>query len=217
MSLAIFDLDNTLIGGDSDVLWGEFLVERGFVDGDYYQAQNEEYYRQYQDSTLNIEEYLAFALQPLAQFQEEQLCALHQDFMTDKIAPIFLPKAQALVDKHRQSGATLLIITATNDFITTPIAQALNIDNLLASQAEKLNGLYTGRATGIPCFQQGKVTRLQQWLADCGETLEDSYFYSDSINDLPLLNLVDHPVAVDPDSRLQQYAVKQGFPVISLR
>jgi HAD superfamily hydrolase (TIGR01490 family) len=217
LSLAIFDLDNTLIGGDSDHLWGEFLVEQGRVDGETYRACNDQFYRDYQNGTLDIQAYLAFALAPLQGQCPEELNELHNIFMAHKIHPIRLPKADDLIAVHRQRGDTLLIITATNRFVTGPIAQWLNIRHLLASEPEIIDGLYSGRATGIACFQQGKVERLHQWLEEQGETLKGSYFYSDSANDLPLLQLVDHPVAVDPDQRLRAFAETNQIPIISLR
>lgn len=217
MSLAIFDLDNTLIGGDSDHLWGEFLIEEGLVDAAAYRQQNDQFYQQYQQGTLDIYDYLAFALRPLTRFSETELVRMHDRFMTAKIHPILLPKADSLIREHRQQGDTLLIITATNRFITGPISRYLGIGNLLASDAEFIDGRYTGRTHGVPCFQGGKVTRLHQWLESSGEALGGSYFYSDSANDIPLLDLVDHPVAVDPDPRLARYAEQKGFPIISLR
>lgn len=217
MSLAIFDLDNTLIAGDSDYLWGEFLVERGRVDPVDYRAGNERFYQDYQKGTLDIHAYLEFALAPLKGFAPQELQALHESFMAEKIAPIWLPKAEALIRSHRDRGHTLLIITATNRFITEPIARKLGITQLLASEPELMDGRYTGRATGVPCFQGGKVTRLQQWLSQHGEPLEGSYFYSDSANDIPLLEAVAHPVVVDPDPRLRTYAEARAIPIISLR
>lgn len=217
MSLAIFDLDNTLIAGDSDHLWGEFLIEQGRVDPNDYRAQNDRFYRDYQNGGLDIHAYLAFALGPLRGFTPADLAELHQTFMEDKIHPIWLPKAEALIDDHRSRGDTLLIITATNRFITEPIARKLGVPHLLASEPELVEGRYTGRPTGIPCFQGGKVTRLQEWLAFTGEPSHDSYFYSDSANDIPLLEAVSHPVAVDPDLRLHAYAQSKAIPIISLR
>lgn len=217
MSLAIFDLDNTLIGGDSDHLWGEFLIEEKLVDAAAYRQQNDLFYQQYQQGTLNIHDYLKFALQPLTRFPSAELASLHSRFMTAKIHPIMLPRAADLIDQHRQRGDTLLIITATNRFITEPIARYLGIDNLLASDAELLDGRYTGRPQGVPCFQHGKVTRLYEWLETSGENLNESHFYSDSANDIPLLELVHNPVAVDPDPKLAQYAEQKGIPIISLR
>ncbi len=217
MSLAIFDLDNTLIAGDSDYLWGEFLVEQGRVDAQHYREQNALFYQAYQRGDLDIHAYLAFALAPLRGASPAQLLELHRDFMRQKITPILLPKARDLIDTHRRRGDTLLIITATNRFITAPIAELLEIPHLLASEPELVEGCYTGRATGTPCFQEGKVTRLNEWLRSTGERLEGSYFYSDSANDIPLLRAVSHPVAVDPDERLRTFALENAIPIISLR
>lgn len=217
MSLAIFDLDNTLIAGDSDHLWGEFLIEQGWVDPAVYQAENDRFYRDYQNGGLDIHAYLAFALAPLRGYTPTDLKDLHQAFMTQKIDPIWLPKAEALIEEHRGRGDTLLIITATNRFITEPIARKLGVPHLLASEPELVEGCYTGRATGTPCFQGGKVTRLREWLALTDQPLESSYFYSDSANDIPLLEAVSHPIAVDPDPRLLAYAQRKDIPIISLR
>lgn len=217
MSLAIFDLDNTLIGDDSDYLWGQFLVERGLVDGERYTRENQQFYEQYQAGTLDIDAFLTFMLRPLAEHPLAELLAWRAEFIEEKIRPILLPKAAALVEWHRAAGDTLLIITATNRFITAPIAELFGIANLLATEPEFIGGRYTGHSVGIPCFQQGKVTRLNQWLAETGHDLRGSRFYSDSHNDLPLLNQVAHPVAVDPDAILADQAVERGWPILSLR
>lgn len=217
MTLAIFDLDNTLIAGDSDHLWGEFLVEQKHVDSELFKQQNDRFYRAYQDGTLNIHEYLAFALEPLTRFSPAQLERLHQQFMRHKIEPLMLKKAAQLIEQHRQQGHTLLIITATNRFVTGPIAARLGIDHLLASEPEVIDGTYTGKACGIPCFQDGKVQRLKQWLEQQKVTSDTAYFYSDSANDLPLLQQVSNPIAVDPDPRLRQFAQQHDWPIISLR
>lgn len=217
MSLALFDLDNTLIGGDSDHLWGEFLIEQRLVDTDAYRAQNDRFYQDYQNGSLDIHAYLAFALAPLASMKPDQLANLHRQFMQEKIAPIQLPKAQALVEHHRARGDTLLVITATNRFITAPIVETFAITHLLASEPEMQGERYTGKACGIPCYQHGKVQRLRLWLEQHGLDLSDSYFYSDSINDIPLLEQVTYPVAVDPDERLRQYALERNIPILSLR
>ena len=217
MTLAIFDLDNTLIGGDSDNLWGRFVCERGLVDGDDFAARNDQFYEDYKRGELDIDAYLRFALSPLVGRPREELDAWHRDFMASKIEPIMLPKAAELIDKHRQSGHELLIITATNAFITRPIALALGIEELLASEGEMVNGMYTGEPLGVPSYHAGKVTRLNQWLENRETSLEGAWFYSDSHNDLPLLELVDNPVAVDPDEILLARAMEKGWPVISLR
>lgn len=217
MSLAIFDLDNTLLNGDSDHAWGEFLVQQGIVDEAFYRQQNDHFYELYKQGNLNILEYLEFALAPLTRFNQDELTILHRDFMKQMIAPMRLAKADALLQKHRQQNDYLLIITATNRFITGPIAEALGVDDILATEPELVDGRYTGKICGIPCFQDGKVTRLQQWLQDHDESLEGSYFYSDSINDLPLLQAVTHPVVVDGDERLTAEAASRGWPCLSLR
>ncbi|WP_101758747.1 HAD family phosphatase [Oceanicoccus sp. KOV_DT_Chl] len=217
MALAIFDLDNTLLGGDSDHAWGQFLVDHGIVDAKAYQQANDYFYQQYQQGGLDIQEFLAFSLKPLASHSKQQLDQWHQQFMLETIAPMRLPKADALLQQHRDRGDFLLIITATNLFVTAPIAASLGVDHILATIPEFIDGTYTGKVEGTPCFQQGKVERLQTWLANSGHTLAGSYFYSDSHNDLPLLEMVEHPYAVDADDILTQHANKQGWPIISLR
>ncbi len=217
MTLAIFDLDNTLLGGDSDYLWGRFLVEQGIVDGRKYDRENLRFYNEYKAGTLDIHEFLRFSLRPLSEHDMATLAGWHQQFMAEKIAPIMLPKAKALLNRHRSQGDYLLIITATNRFVTEPIAKALGVDELLATDPEIVNGRYSGNVSGVPCFQQGKVTRLEAWLAQSGKNLAGSYFYSDSRNDLPLLEMVENPVAVDPDETLEDHANSKGWPVISLR
>jgi len=217
MTLAIFDLDNTLIGGDSDHLWGCFVCEQGLVDGADFAARNEQFYEDYKAGTLDIDAYLRFALSPLVGHSKEQLDAWHREFMATKIMPIMLPRATELIDRHRQQDHELLIVTATNSFITGPIAQALGIDELLACEGEIVDGRYTGEPSGVLTYHRGKVTRLRQWLQGRDTSLEGAWFYSDSHNDLPLLELVDNPVAVDPDDILLARAREQGWPVISLR
>jgi HAD superfamily hydrolase (TIGR01490 family) len=217
VTLAIFDLDNTLIGGDSDYLWGCFVCERGLVDGKEFNTRNEQFYADYQAGKLDIQAYLRFALGILKGRSSEELEAWHRDFMTSMIEPIMLPRASELIASHREREHELLIITATNHFVTRPIATALGVEQLLASEAEIVNDRYTGEPAGIPSYHEGKVTRLNTWLADRETTLDGSYFYSDSHNDLPLLELVDNPVAVDPDPTLLAHAEAAGWPVISLR
>ena len=217
MALAIFDLDNTLIGGDSDYLWGRFLVERGIVDGETYERENLRFYEEYKAGNLDILEFLRFSLGPLAENDPEQLERWRAEFVNQMIRPIQLPAAQALIDRHRQAGDTLIIVTATNRFVTEPIAALLGIPHLLATEPERIEGRYTGNVIGTPCFQGGKITKLKGWLADTGHTLEGSWFYSDSHNDLPLLELVDHPVAVDPDESLTRLARHHDWPVVTLR
>ncbi len=217
MALALFDLDNTLLGGDSDHLWGEFLVQRGLVDGADFKRQNDAFYADYVSGNLDIHAYLRFVLAPLAQRNPAQLAAWHADFMEHFIEPIILPAAEALIDKHRQAGDSLAIITATNDFITAPIAKRLGIDELMASRAHRIEGYYTGEPDGAPCFAAGKLVHLNAWLETHPHSLADATFYSDSHNDLPLLNEVGHAVAVDPDDTLAKEAKQRGWPIISLR
>jgi HAD superfamily hydrolase (TIGR01490 family) len=217
MALALFDLDNTLLDGDSDYLWGCFLVEHGIVDGETYQKENQRFYDQYLDGSLDIYEFLRFQLRPLATHKVDQLQQWREQFLNHKIDPILLPKAQELLEKHRRQGDQLLIITATNRFITGPIAERFGVSHLLATELEMRDGEYTGGVSGTPCFQNGKIDHLQAWLHERGQNLEGSWFYSDSHNDQPLLELVDHPVAVDPDDKLATLARQRGWPVISLR
>ncbi len=217
MTLAIFDLDNTLLTGDSDYLWGRFLGRQGMVDAEFYEAENLRFYEAYKAGTLDIHEFLAFSLQPLAEIEPRRLHVLQQEFMAQEIEPIIPRGALELLRLHRQRGHLPLIITATNHFVTAPIARRLGVKHLLATDPEQVDGRYTGRVAGTPCFQEGKVTRLQAWLKQTGYDLDGSWFYSDSHNDLPLLKQVDHPVAVDPDEELSRFAQKHHWPVISLR
>lgn len=220
MQLALFDLDNTLLAGDSDFQWGQYLIEEGLLEGDVHQARNLQFYEDYKAGKLDIYAFLEFQLKPLSEHPRAYLDKLHEGYMQRKILPMMTPKAKALVEKHKANGDLLLIITATNSFVTAPIAHAFGIDHLIGTTPEEINGQFTGRASGTPSFQEGKVTRLNQWLAERGETLDDfemTWFYSDSHNDLPLMKLVDKAVAVDPDPILKSYAEEQGWPVISLR
>ena len=217
MALAIFDLDNTLLSGDSDHLWGQFLARQGIVDGESYEKENQRFYDEYKQGQLDIYEFLTFSLKPLADNAPATLDRLHREFMTSQIKPIIPRKSRELLTKHRDQGDTLLIITATNRFVTEPIATELGVDHLLATDPEMLDGRYTGRVTGIPCFQEGKVKRLDAWLAGTHHSMEGSWFYSDSLNDIPLLERVDNPVAVDPDETLAGHAEMRGWPIISLR
>lgn len=217
MTVAIFDLDNTLIAGDSDHSWGEFLVARGLVDPVSYRAANDRFYQDYVHGRLDIHAYQRFVLTQVAQFSPAQQQALLADFMATFIRPLWLSKACALIEQHRAQGHYLLIITATNRFITEPIARALAVDQLIATEPELLDGNYTGEIIDPPCYQHGKVTRWRSFLAARGNPHETCYFYSDSINDLPLLEQVQHPVVVDPCDRLRSEAGRRGWPVISLR
>ncbi|MFC3681870.1 HAD family hydrolase [Bacterioplanoides pacificum] len=212
----IFDLDHTLLSGDSDHAWGQYLVDRGLVEPAEHQRRNDYFYQQYKAGTLDIHEYLTFALKPLTQHPLELMLAERQRFLDERIKPLISQKSRDLIAKHQQAGDTLLIITATNGFVTYPIAGLLGIEHIIAPEPELIDGNYSGAIVGIPSFQHGKVTRLQQWLEDKQLDLSGSYFYSDSHNDLPLLELVDHPVAVDPDDILNARAQQQGWPVISL-
>lgn len=214
MSLAIFDLDNTLLAGDSDYEWGRFLVQQGIVDSEEFERKNQEFYDDYKAGRLDIFGFLKFALKPLAEHDRAQLDEWHKQYMRGYILPLISDGARALVEAHRQKGDTLLIITATNSFVTTPIAREFGIDNLLATDPEVVNGQFTGRVAGTPCFQQGKVERLCAWMNDHNANLEGSIFYTDSHNDLPLLGLVETPVAVRPDDALRQEAEQQGWRII---
>lgn len=217
MTLAIFDLDNTLIAGDSDYLWGKYLVDQGIVDPVTYEAANVRFYEDYKAGTLDINAFLLFALKPLSEHPRATLEAWRSRFLEECILPIMLPAAKQLIAVHKTRGDTLMIITATNAFVTRPIAQLYGIDHLIATEPKIHEDRYTGTYDDIPCFQDGKVKRLDAWLASSGESLLDSWFYSDSHNDLPLLERVTHPVAVDPDAKLSSRAAKEGWPVITLR
>lgn len=217
MRLALFDLDNTLLGGDSDHAWGDYLCARGILDPVEYQNRNDAFYQDYLAGKLDLQAYLNFSLEILATTEMAQLEEWHGDFMRDCVEPIILPKALALLKQHRDAGDKLVIITATNRFITGPIARRLEVDTLLATECEMLDGRYTGRSIDVPCFREGKVTRLNRWLEENGLNLEGSYFYSDSMNDLPLLEQVDNPVAVNPDPNLRAEAEKRGWPILDLR
>ena len=217
MSLAIFDLDNTLISGDSDVLWGEFLGEHGIVDTDAHNRAQQQFYQDYLGGRLDINAFLRFQLEVLTRYDIDTLEQLRQRFMEEKIAPVMLPRAEGLLQRHREQGDRLLIITATNRFVTEPIARRLGVAELIASEPEMFAGRYTGRVHGTPSYAEGKVTRLHEWLGSAGENLEGSWFYSDSRNDLPLLREVTHPVAVDPDEVLAAAARENDWTIISLR
>ncbi|MBW0149380.1 histidinol-phosphatase [Marinobacter arenosus] len=217
MTLAIFDLDNTLLAGDSDHAWGEFLVEEGIVDAEEYRKANDRFYQEYLDGELDILHYLGFALQPLANHNMDQLLAWRETFMAKKVRPMMQRKATELLDHHRNQGHTLMIITATNRFVTELIADELGIEHLIATEPELVNGRYTGEVAGVPSFQDGKVTRLNDWLAAHDRDLGGAWFYSDSHNDAPLLKAVDNPVAVDPDPTLEALARENGWQIMSLR
>ncbi len=217
MTLAIFDLDNTLLRGDSDHAWGEYLVEHKAVDGVRFMRENDRYYQAYLDGTLDIFEFLEqHQLKPLARLDRALLEDWRADFLRTKILPLISPAARKLVDSHRARGHTPLIITATNSFITAPIACEFGIRHLIATEPEEIDGRFTGKVHGVPSYREGKVTRLRGWLADHHEDLSGSWFYSDSNNDLPLLNLVDNPVAVNPDTVLASHARERDWPVMNL-
>lgn len=217
MTLAIFDLDNTLLAGDSDHAWGEFLVGRGLVDGAWYKAQNDRFYADYCRGELDIIAYSEFVFAVLVKEEPETLAAWHRDFMREQVSRMILPKGRDLLQKHRDAGHRLLIITATNRFITAPIAAELGVNDLIATEPEMIDGRYTGKVAGTPCYQHGKIERLEQWLAETGESAEGCWFYSDSRNDIPLLEYATHPVAVDPDEPLRAHAASNSWPVLSLR
>ena len=217
MKLVLFDLDNTLLAGDSDFEWAQFLIEQGVLDREVYEARNEEFFAQYKAGTLDIYEFLDFQLKPLSRHPRAVLETWHREFMTRKILPIVRDSARELVERHR--GDLRAIITATNSFVTGPIAAAFGVEHLIATEPEERDGEFTGQVTDIPCFREGKVQRLEAWLETQGRSLdsfEQSWFYSDSLNDLPLLAKVTHPVAVDPDDTLRAHAQAHGWPVMSL-
>lgn len=217
MKLALFDLDNTLLAGDSDFEWAQFLIEQGVLDGEVYEARNQAFYDQYKAGTLDINQFLDFQLKPLARHPRAVLEAWHREFMLRKILPLVRDSARALVARHRND--LRVVITATNSFVTAPIAGEFGIEHLIATEPEQCDGEFTGSVLDTPCFREGKVQRLEAWLASGGRSLdsfEASWFYSDSLNDLPLLKRVTHPVAVDPDDTLREYARRHGWPVITL-
>ena len=220
MRLALFDLDNTLLAGDSDYEWGQFLVDRGVLERETYEAQNRAYFDQYVAGTLDIHEYLGFALRPLAQHSPGDLARWHADFMRSRILPMVGDAARALVRRHLDNGDLCAVITATNSFVTAPIAREFGVSHLIATEPESREGRFTGRVAGTPCFREGKVRRLDEWLSAQGRALgefRESAFYSDSHNDLALLERVTRPVAVDPDEALAAEAARRGSASISLR
>jgi HAD superfamily hydrolase (TIGR01490 family) len=220
VTLCLFDLDHTLLAGDSDYEWGQFLVDRGVLAREEYEAQNAAFFEQYKAGTLDIHEYLGFALRPLAAHAPGDLARWHAEFMRDRILPMITPRARALVRQHLEAGELCAVVTATNSFVTAPIARELGIPHLIATEPESVNGRFTGRVAGTPCFREGKIRRVEEWLAGLGRRLQDyaaSTFYSDSHNALPLLERVRRPVAVDPDPQLAAEAARRGWPVISLR
>lgn len=219
--LAIFDLDNTLINTDSDHSWPQYLMKKGLVDIEYTQAQNDKFYRDYQQGCLDIDEFLAFHLAPLSRYSMEELDEMHREFCAEFIEPHITPMQRMLVDSHRDAGDELLVISSTNEFIISPICRLFGIDNIIGTQLEiGADGRYTGRYIGTPSLKEGKITRLHQWLEARGKLLSDYetvYFYSDSKNDLPLLRLVSEPVAVNPDAELAAEAHAKGWPVLNFK
>lgn len=214
MSLALFDLDNTLIAGDSDHAWGQFLAESEIVDAKFYAERSDHYLQEYESGELDIKEFLKFQLTPLTLFSLEKLENLRREFIDRKILPMMSDQALKLVEKHRALGDTLVIITATNDFITRPIADLFDIEHLIATELEIVDDRYTGQIVGEPCFRTGKLIRLNLWLDEHQESMPGSWFYSDSHNDLPLLNQVDNPTVVNPDPFLEAEAMKNSWPII---
>lgn len=220
MRLALFDLDNTLLAGDSDFEWAQFLIGQGVLDQEIYEARNQAFYDQYKAGTLDIHEFLDFQLKPLSRHPRSQLDAWHKDFMQHKILPIITAKGRELVSRHQKEADLVAIVTATNSFVTAPIASEFGVAHLIATEPEQADGEFTGKVIGLPSFREGKITRLEDWLAGRGlswASISESWFYSDSLNDLPLLQKVSHPVAVDPDDTLGAYAEAHGWPIISLR
>jgi HAD superfamily hydrolase (TIGR01490 family) len=218
MKLALFDLDNTLLAGDSDFEWAQFLIHKGVLDREVYEARNQSFYDQYKAGTLDIHEFLEFQLRPLSRHPRGQLDAWHREYLRDWVIPMVAPGTPALLEQHREH--VRVIVTATNSFVTAPIAAHLGVPHLIATEPEQRDGEFTGNVSGTPSFKAGKITRLEEWLAARGQgwaDVDESWFYSDSLNDLPLLERVRHPVAVDPDDTLRAQALARGWPVISLR
>ncbi|WP_374492596.1 HAD family hydrolase [Zoogloea sp.] len=220
MELVLFDLDNTLLAGDSDFEWAQYLISRGVLDKEVYEARNQTFFDQYKAGTLNIFEFLDFQLKPLARHSRQQLDTWHREFMDSRVLPMMTTAARSLVNRHIEAGAVVAIVTATNSFVTYPIARAFGIPHLIATVPAQEDGAFTGKPRGTPAFKEGKIERVEAWLESlglCWASFERSWFYSDSHNDLPLLNKVSDPVAVDPDDTLHNHAAAQGWPVISLR
>lgn len=218
MKLVLFDLDNTLLSGDSDFEWAQFLIGKDVLDREVYEARNLEFLEAYRAGTLDIRAFLDFQLKPLSRHPRAQLDEWHEEFMEKHILPIISQKARDLVGSHEDDARA--VVTATNSFVTWPIAREFGLEHLIATEPEEVDGEFSGRVHGIPAFREGKVERLREWLTEHGlewDLLEETWFYSDSLNDLPLLSIVSHPVAVDPDETLKEHALEQGWPVISLR
>jgi len=220
MNLALFDLDNTLLAGDSDFEWAQFLISKGVLDREVHEAKNQEFYDHYQAGTLDIHAFLDFQLAPLARHPRAELDAWHGAFMAERIRPMMTEAARALVKSHLDAGDICAIVTATNSFVTGPICREFGIGHLVATIPAQQDGRFTGQPRGTPAFKAGKIERVDAWLESLGlwwGAFAGSHFYSDSHNDLPLLARVSHPVAVDPDDTLRAHALAAGWPVISLR
>ena len=220
MNLVLFDLDNTLLNGDSDFEWSQFLIRIGVLDRELFEAKNLTFYEHYKAGTLDIHEFLDFQLKPLSRHSRKTLDAWHLQFMRENVLPMITQPARELVNRHRAAGDVCVIITATNSFVTAPIAREFGVEHLIATEPEHKQGEFTGNVTDVPCFREGKVIRLENWLATHGWNLEsftDSTFYSDSLNDLPLLGKVKHPVAANPDDTLRAHAERNGWRIINLR
>jgi HAD superfamily hydrolase (TIGR01490 family) len=220
LNLALFDLDNTILAGDSDYNWSRFLIQEGYLDGAIHAEKNEKFYADYKAGTLDIYAFVEFQFKPLARNPRTVLNQLLKKYVEEVIKPMITEKARALVKRHQDEGDLIIVITATNSFITKPIAELFGIENLIGTDPEEKEGEFTGKVSGLPSFKEGKVTRLEAWLKGKNLSLasfENSYFYSDSHNDLPLMQKVTHPVAVDSDDVLSEYAQSKGWPQISLR
>ncbi len=216
MTLAIFDLDHTLINGDSDHLWGEYMIENGIVDEQAFRQRNDVFYQDYQRGTLDNDQYLAFALEPLTHYSIDELHAWRADYVEKWIRPLIAPGTARLLDEHRQSNHHLMIISATNLFVSEPIGQMLGVTTVLATEPEIIANRYTGRFLGTPTYQQGKVSVLKEWITNNNNDLVGAYFYSDSLNDLALLEQVDNPVTVNPDDDLKLIAEARAWKIIDL-
>ncbi|MEO8137332.1 MAG: HAD family hydrolase [Betaproteobacteria bacterium] len=220
MRLSLFDLDHTLLAGDSDYGWGQFIVRHGLVEATVYERRNAGFYADYQAGRLDHAAFLEFSLEPLSRYSMAELDAWHRQFMSETIEPIMTRPGRLLVAERQAAGDTVVIVTSTNSFITAPIARAYGVEHLIATEPEVRDGRFTGHIAGIPAFREGKVARLHEWLATRGQRLDgfsESWFYSDSTNDLPLLEVITHPVAVDPDAQLRETAAGRGWPIITLR
>ena len=221
--LALFDLDHTLLPCDSDYEWGQFLARIGVVDSEYYARQNERFYQDYKDGKLDIHEFLRFALKPLSEHSRAQLKEWHDAFMKEVINGQLRQQAIDLVKRHQDAGDLCCVITATNSFVTRPIVETFGIEHLIATEPATMDNHpssnYTGEVKGIPNFREGKILNLHDWLVSQNldlNTLPRSYFYSDSMNDLPLLEKVSHPVATNPDERLRNEAKKRNWSILEL-